>query len=1370
MEKGSLVSTSSSNDASQVVLALKDCYTNRGLFAKNYLDNRLPELAEWHRATGLDAAYDAILDLYRAKAQVLNGFNEAQTEQDFIQPILDILWQEQQPHDTYQVQVTIPNTDARRQPDYAFFSSAVDRENALPRLGTLDYWRNVPCLGDAKRWSSSLDKSREYDENPSAQIVQYLYRSGVRWGLLTNGRIWRIYEREKSRTGGVYFEVNLEAMLKAENREYFKWFYLFFRAQAFQPDSEMRPFVERVFESSVEYAATVGERLKESVYEALRSLMNGFFEYKANGLDRHNPDDLALVHENSLIVLYRLLFILYAEDRNLLSRQGEYYDGLSLYRTHKEINKDIFHGKTFLPVSRRYWGHVTNLFQIIDAGFPEGGITGYNGGLFSPEKYPHIAHTPVPSIQQWVIGDNRLAEVIDMLAYQRVKWNKSGYEDIDYNSLAVQHLGSIYEGLLELQPQVAGEDLVEVLEDGKQIYKPAREVPQPRPIRKQPAHRIAEGEIYLTTNKGERKTSGSYYTPTYIVDFIVQHTVGALTEKVEQQVAVLYPDVQAKVEQYQKICADRVAQYGEGSNEVTQIKMAIEEEKRRLLEPYLSLRILDPAMGSGHFLVGAADFLSLAMATDPHLLDVAEMNGEDPQTYYKRLIVEHCLYGVDLNPLAVELAKLSLWLYTVSRNKVLSFLDHHLRCGNSLVGARVAKDLNKEPPIVNLHGKQVNADNQQLVLGFTETLENRHLATFLTVLQRIGDIPTRDAASEHLKQTLYAEMEKEREKFRAVANCWLAPYFAAPVTAEQYQTAVNALCGTASEWEQLAAEKWFTDAQTVASRKHFFHWELEFPEIFFRNNVMEDEKLRGFDAVIGNPPYIDIKGMATEDVNFIFLAYPLLRLRINVFAAFVNKALTLTQAGSGQVGVIVPTALLTQLSYANLRQQILREHWIRHVVKLPNELFGSAAGEVKVDTCIIVIGKQAIESPMTEVLVYNSFLRTSLIDRSTAAAGYEIPQGDWTARKDSAITLSGKSDAVDFLIQKIEKDTVPLETLCEFCLGLTPYDKYSGHTPEQITSKVFHASAQVNSTYKKLLLSGDVKRYSVEWNGENWIAYGEWLAAPREQRFFTAERILVQQIIDWSTLRIFAGYTDQELYNTQNQFNLLARPGTNMKTVLAVLNSRLISYFHRQVCLGVGLQRFQKILIKDAKTFPFHPFNRTTSQSEYDEYVAKAVDACEAALSGKNEGILLALVDSFLHDGNIDVVQYVLAFLAEKIMSLKRELQDEASGFITWLEQILCVSVNKFANKTTILAYHDQNIATLLAIMDKNQKFFGCNITPKSRNFIELFTNEYTRSMGKLEPLKASIEVLDHLIDKIVYELYGLTDDEIAIVEGETTQ
>lgn len=140
----------------------------------------------------------------------------------------------------------------------------------------------------------------------------------------------------------------------------------------------------------------------------------------------------------------------------------------------------------------------------------------------------------------------------------------------------------------------------------------------------------------------------------------------------------------------------------------------------------------------------------------------------------------------------------------------------------------------------------------------------------------------------------------------------------------------------------------------------------------------------------------------------------------------------------------------------------------------------------------------------------------------------------------------------------------------------------------------------------------DVRRYEVEWNEKEWIKYGRWLAAPREQKYFTEERILVQQIIDWSSLRILAGWTDSELYNTQNQFNLLSRSGSNLKFILSVINSKLMSYYHRKVFLDIALQRFQKILIKDAKRFPVPQISFTTPEKDRKERVRKAIELYES--------------------------------------------------------------------------------------------------------------------------------------------------------------
>jgi len=911
---------------------LKHTHNNRGLFADYYLNSteRLKSLDEWKHAKNIQETYNKIKQIYDNNNYLFNKrTNESQIEKNFIQPVLDLLWGTE----CYQVKVIIPNIDGNRQPDYAFFQSSIDRQNAHLKLGTIDYWHNVPALGDAKKWSDSLDKERGINDNPTAQICNYLYRSKIRWGILTNGRIWRLYEREKSSAGGIYYEVNLEELLKDCDLESFKYFYLFFRREAFIPDDKGMSFVGKVFQGSIDYATEVGDRLKESVYDALRLLMNGIFEWKENNLDRGDPDTLKIVHENCLIILYRLLFLLYAEDRKLLSCKDEPYVSYSLFHIQQEINNHLREGGTYLFIGHRFWDHLLTLFRLIDDGSPENGIPAYNGGLFSPSKYPHIAHTHYQSVKRWDIADNRIAEVIDMLAYQREQWDKPGDRDIDYNTLDVQHLGSIYEGLLELQPHIANEPMIETLEDGKSVFRLSHDVPNPRLIHRQTPRLIKANEVYLVTNRGERKATGSYYTPKYIVDYIVENTIGLLTEEVSKKVAELRPQVDAEIKKLEKSKKEWL-KLNSSNNQIDNINSLIEKQKRKLIEPYLSLKILDPAMGSGHFLVGSADFLSLAMATDPNLLPLDEIDREDPQAFYKRLIVERCLYGVDLNPLSVELAKLSLWLHTVSKDKALSFLDHHLRCGNSLIGAKLEDDLMREPPRFNTRGQLENHENKQLILGFTETLQAQHLQHFLDTFREIMETPSGDAETERRKAELYQAMDRSRDKFRAVANCWLAPYFNTTVTPEQYSRAVTTLKGTETDWQRLSQEKWFQSAQSVAYERRFFHWELEFPEVFFDAHGFKPKDERGFDAVIGNPPYDVIK----EDSFF--------KLQTasgtgNLFAHFISSSIEHI-AFNGALSLVVPLSFTCGETYEKIRCLIYKNFGLLfagHYSIRPTKLF-----------------------------------------------------------------------------------------------------------------------------------------------------------------------------------------------------------------------------------------------------------------------------------------------------------------------------------------------------------------------------------------------------------------------------------------------
>ncbi|MDO8588209.1 MAG: N-6 DNA methylase [Armatimonadota bacterium] len=1318
---------------------------NRDLFAHNYIDNRLPELLEWRNPDGIEEAFRAILDIYNQKATGLANANEAQTELDFVRPVLGVLWGEQQTGDCYQVQAVIPTLDGRRQPDYAFFRRAADREAADTRRGTIEYWRDAPCLGDAKAWSAGLDKQRGVDDNPSAQIASYLHKSRVRWGILTNGRIWRLYEREKSAPGGIYFEVNLEDILLANDRDGFKWFYLFFRRQAFTPGADGKTFVEEVFQGSVDYATQVGDRLKESVYDAIRHLINGFFERAENKLNPRNPDHLTLVHDNSLILLYRLLFLFYAEDKGLLPPGHPVYRDYSLKRLQKLINEEIRAGREHYSGERRFWPQISNLFELIDGGLSNGEKTvvpAYNGGLFSEEKHPHIGHTPQPGVIRWQIGDDRLAQVIDTLAYERERWDEPGDKDIDYNTLEVQHLGSIYEGLLELQPRVADEAMVEVSAGGKSMFKPEKEVADPRPIRGQP-RRVASGEVYLVTDRGERKATGSYYTPKYIVDYIAANTVGELADEAAGKVVELRSEVDKEIFELRERRRQWKAKPdgydpAEVARQIANIDGEIEKEKLRLLEPYLSLSVLDPAMGSGHFLVGAADLLSLAMATDPNILPMEDIGNEDPQAHYKRLVVERCLYGVDLNPLAVELAKLSLWLHTVSRGKALSFLDHHLRAGNSLIGANIEDDLSKEPPLFNGKGKRVNAENPQLVLGFAQALQGEHLSSLLALLDRISQVPTHDREGERLKEQLYEELERKRERFRAVANCWLAPFFGSPVTAQEYEKAVAALRGSDAAWRKLARERWFVDAQKVATAKRFFHWELEFPEVFFTPTGLKAKEERGFDTVVGNPPY-----GAGQDRALLASMYVGARGNSDNYAAFIDLAIGKARE-SGRVGLITPQSWQTGVGFRDLRVAVLGNESVTALVNLPYDVFPDAY----VDTSIVVVRKAKPESGHCfGIKVFDKTADCSDLSQVTLQP---VRQTDMASHRSAVGQDQREISLVMRLVDNVESR--PLSDITRSTRGIRAL-------PCQVSSEC------KGETWKPFFL-GEVDRYATA-GSCLFVDFTDKLPErPIDAALFEGERLLMRRLVSRQD-RLMGCMVRANFIVKKDLYVLHGCTDVSYGFLLALLNSRLVSYIYVHTDVAALKDDFRQVTLDGLRALPIRRIAFSTPDAERVGLLTDAKQAYETYLTVADSAAVLGFVEHQLSavPERADVIHDLLAFLAEQMIEMNKQKHAEEAGFLAYLERGIGAKADDLTNKTKIRDYHGRDFETLLDVLRKNSKKLKAN--PDARKFQEDLRREFDSSVGKLSPLKERIAATDRLIDQIVYKLYGLTEEEIRIVEGE---
>ncbi len=549
---------------------------------------------------------------------------------------------------------------------------------------------------------------------------------------------------------------------------------------------------------SRDYAQGVGDTLKSQVYDALRHLAQGFLDYAPNSLV-NDPETRKAIYDSSLILLYRLLFVLYAEARELLpvSASPAYRDSYSLSTLKQSVAANLDTKKMLLATTAKLWPSLKELFGIIDKGSPPLQVATFNGGLFDPNRHEFLDTKSV--------GDAHLQAAIDKLA-------RVGGDFVDYRDLSVRHLGTIYEGLLEYH-------LAE--EAPTPSPSPASERGEPEKTVLPPSPGTGEGlgvgassagwTIALLNDKGERKATGSYYTPDYIVKYIVEQTVGPMLDAAVAGVT------------------------GDGAK----------------VEAVLQVNVLDPAMGSGHFLVETTEFIAR------RLIDLALAPGQDGQgesdlLYWKRRVAQSCVYGVDLNPLAVELAKLSLWLTTVAKDRPLSFLDHHLRAGNALVGARLAdlqlggakpkaKKQATEPGQMTMMADESFRQSLSVAVGSMWLIEGSAAQTVAEVKQQ-----------EQIYETLRAGLTR---KYSRLANLVTASHFGVALDKHLWKPlSAYALDPESASHPKFA--EWAAAADAAGSRLRFFHWELEFPEVYFGTDGKSLGDAAGFDAVVGNPPYV----------------------------------------------------------------------------------------------------------------------------------------------------------------------------------------------------------------------------------------------------------------------------------------------------------------------------------------------------------------------------------------------------------------------------------------------------------------------------------------------------------------------------------
>jgi type I restriction-modification system DNA methylase subunit len=1335
------------NNAFQLSLSINPPHNNQYLFSDHYLNNLLPQEPIWQNARRETQAFlEWLQDHYARERNQLASYKESQLEDHWFAPILRRLGH------VFEGQASVPGLGRGiKYPDYVLFPNEAARRTAASAQKTEQYVAKALAVGEVKAWDVPLGKKLKGggpsfdDQNPSQQLNYYLQTTGLTWGILSNGRLWRLVHKDSSQRLTIYYEVDLVSLLQQANVETLRYFTLFFRQAAFQPNAQGRIFLNDALAASHAYAVALEEDLQQNVYQALEKLIQGFLDLPQNRL---GAADLRHIYDNSLYLLYRLLFILYAESRGLLPLQNE------AYREHyslMDIKQDIAQRNApTAPRTTIFWSRLQTLFHIINGDDAELnrhlGVPRYNGGLFSRQLHPFL--------EEKAVGDQALVAAIDLLSRRQTP---AGLEFADYRTLGVRQLGSIYEGLLEYQPRYAAEPMVAIRQGKGEKWLPAGQATRTATVT---AER-AVGQVYLETDRGERKATGSYYTPQYIVDYIVANTLGPLVAQATERVRARGQAARSR--------ADKAA------------------AAQSLVDEILNLKILDPAMGSGHFPVAATEYLALALATDPYV--ETEATPEEDVTYWKRRVVERCIYGVDKNPLAVELAKLSLWLATVAVDRPLSFLDHHLKGGDSLIGARVS-DLGWPPPVVL--GKKGQKQVEQQKAGQMNLFEYRLSQQLPVVMGKILEITGQESDSYETVQAKEAADEAVRQlkaPFAAVANLWVSAYFGSSFTPAEYGEALETIGKPAELLTMTAVQQ----AQQMVQERRFFHWELAFPEVFYNKHGQSLSDKIGFDAIIGNPPYISAWSMTDTNptlrnaINQLVKPKEALSGHWDLYVAFLLKSHELCKV-NGRLSFIIPNPFSREKYATTTRKFLLENTHIERVVSFGEE---NVFDEVSRQTLIPVFRKEVPDLALVEIQVESPLRLLGLALEN----GYKIPQNFFYQLPEYQLRFEGTAAHLTIL-SKIDEVSCRLGEVCYVNYGAQVSSKEKGKF-----GKVDVVLDSPRGNAKRFFDGKNLSRYEISWDGRYLDYRPNEMYGPRAPELFEAPKIVIRDVTG-ANERLIVSFDNAELYcdhlvicatyyryiqDTALQdefegFEQVPEPHPDLLYMTGLLASELNTWYFREVFATGTLQgTYSHTYPQQIRAFPIYRVIFTTSAEERKRLLEKAERLYGRYCEKEDLACVLGFVVHHLGQEQADVVHDLLAFLAGQMIAMNKEKQQITADF--WLDLEGAADAATFAalqkgkQEASLWAAEairpfasrdSRSTHTLEESLSWREDAFKAFVRLLASNVPSLssLVHIYRRHSPAYSDLARRLAATDRLIDQIVYQLYGLTEGEIAIVEG----
>ncbi len=776
--------------------------------------------------------------------------------------------------------------------------------------------RETRLAGLVVPWRQPLDRAtRPADSRMRAEVIPH-----QRWCWAFNGTRLRVFDLDRPYAAR-FLDIDLRAL--SNDRAAFALVWTLLRADAFVETGVAQA---TFFAEMVALSERIGGDVRDALQGGVRASLEALTRELARTRIRHGGssgsrregggnnsrwDEARRCVEQALTLLYRLLFLLFAEARLLVPLWYPVYrDGYSL----AHLVSSAHRGET-----RGMWDALRAIGRLAHEGCvtPDGEpLTAFNGPLFAPERAPLLDRASV--------ADAAIAQVLVALTTAPARGGR-GRARITYGDLGVEQLGAIYERVLDRVPHLERQAA-----DGQQPHPPRDEV------HGEPRHATSEHESHSQDNSSSvrsrtrasamRKETGTFYTPKALADYLVRET----------------------------------------------LRPAMADASPERL---LSLRVLDPAAGSGAFLVSACQFLADAYEQAERQAD-GRTHTERDRARFRRSVARRCLFGVDANPMAIQLARLSLWLATLTPDEPLTFLDHRLRVGDSLVGASL-DDLTRRPPAGADARRAGRAERTEPRLLFTEGDTATLMRGVVPERWRLSE-PDASADDVRRKDARLASLHHgPLGRWMTLADLWCATWFwprasqGMRTTDRQGPSSASTAPPPPAAWHALGdvilhgrstlpahiADPWLTDAAAIARARRFFHWTLEFPEVFCDEDG-EPRADAGFDVIIGNPPWEMLRDdtpraphengrdPADEDANADRTAvnrfvresglYDVPHgAHVNCYHLFLERALTLLKPG-GQLGMIVPWGLASDRNSARIRRRLLERCEIRTLVSFDN--------------------------------------------------------------------------------------------------------------------------------------------------------------------------------------------------------------------------------------------------------------------------------------------------------------------------------------------------------------------------------------------------------------------------------------------------